>query len=138
MSRHFGHLFSPAVETTDGLSQTQREAIVDLLHYCMCADRELFPCEVDAFEEEVAEFNWEPSVNFESFAARSLEEAHGAVASPERRQAALASISSRLATNEAKMQALALCPRIFLADGHYAQEERAIFVEIKRAFGWPT
>lgn len=138
MSKFPGNLFSPALSPTDGLSQSQREAIVDLLHYCMCADKELFPCEVDAFQDEIERFNWDPGVDFEPYAARSLEQAHGAVSSDELRQKALSSIASRLATDEAKSQALALCPQIFLADGHFAQEERAIFVEIKRAFGWQT
>jgi len=138
MSKFPGRLFSPVATPTDGLSQAQREAMVDLLHFCMCADQELLPAETDAIADETAGFNWDPAIDFSLFAGRSLEHAYGATATPESRQAALASISERLTSTEMKTQALELCQQVFLADGQFAPAERAVFLEIKRAFGWPV
>ncbi|HUG12371.1 MAG TPA: hypothetical protein VMM36_15245 [Opitutaceae bacterium] len=137
MSNFFSRLFSPVASPTDGLSQTQRGAIVDLLHFCMCADQELTPAESNAIAGEVAAFDWDPAVDFDSFAARSLEKARAAMATAATRESALASISDQLASTETKTQALALCQELFQADGEFAPAERAVFVEIKRAFGWP-
>ena len=137
MSNFFSRLFSPVASPIDGLSQTQRGAIVDLLNFCMCVDQELTPAESSAIANEVAAFDWDPAVDFESFAARSLEEARAAMATAGTRQSALASISDQLASTETKTQALALCQQLVQADGEFAPTERTVFVEIKRAFGWP-
>ena len=138
MSKFLGRLFSPAASPTDGLSQAQREAIVDLLHFCMCADQDLQPTESSAIADKVAGFNWDPAVNFESFAAKSLERAQAAIMTTDSRQAALASVSERLAGTETKTEALELCQKLFQSDGEFAPAERAVFTEIKRAFGWPV
>jgi tellurite resistance protein len=60
------------------------------------------------------------------------------VAAPETRQATLNEISGRLVSTETKTRALALCPQLFRADGEFTPVERAVFVEIKQAFGWPS
>jgi hypothetical protein len=61
-----------------------------------------------------------------------------AVATLETRQTALDSISNRLQTAEAKTNAIGLCQKVFHADGEFAQVEQTVFLEIKRAFGWPV
>jgi hypothetical protein len=104
----------------------------------MCADHRLLPVESEAIVQEVTTFNWEPAIKFDLFAARSLERAQAAVNSAETRKLALDDIAGRLATTENKTRAVTLCPHVFLADGEFAPAERAVFVEIKRAFGWPT
>ena len=133
----FGRLFSPVTPPTDGLSQGQREAIVDLLYFCMCADQRLLPVENAAIADEVATFNWDPTIKFETFAAQSLQRAQLAVAAPKTRETMLLDIGNQLVTTETKTRAITLCPQIFRADGEYAPAERAVFVEIKRSFGWP-
>ena len=137
MSTLFSRLFSTATPPTDGLYQSTREAIVDLLYFCMCADLRLLPVESAMIESQVSTFNWEPTTPFETFAQQSLARAQAAIATAESRQAILIEIEQRLATTETKTRAVALCPQVFRADGEYAPAERSIFLEIKRAFGWP-
>ena len=103
MSNFFGRLFSTATPPTDGLSQTQREAIVDLLYFCMCADQRLLPVENTAIFNEVATFNWEPTIEFSAFAERSLAREQAAVKTPEVRKSALDEIAGRLVSTETRV-----------------------------------
>ena len=138
MSSFFRRLFSSNAPSTDGFSQTQREAIVDLLNFCMCADSALLPEEREAIATELKSYHWDPAVDIEKFAAESRTRAAAAVKNPGNRVSLLKSIAGRLVTTEAKTHALALCPQVFMADGESAPEEHEIFLEIKRAFGWPV
>lgn len=138
MSTFLRRLFSTTSSPADGLAQPQREAIIDLLNFCMCADDKLLLDEVITIEDETQILSWDPAVDFMTFATRSRERAQAAIATPETRQAALASISDRLRTSEAKTNALDLCQKVFQADGDFAPVERSVFQEIKRAFGWPA
>jgi uncharacterized tellurite resistance protein B-like protein len=133
----FSRLFSHATDVSDDLSQGQREAIVDLLHFCMCADRRLLPVESGVIAKEVAAFNWKSHVAFEEFARQSLAKAEAAMATPESRRTLLEKIGEQLVSTEVQTRAIALCPRIFTADGEFVRVEHEIFAEIKRAFGWP-
>lgn len=137
MGRLLPRIFSPGASPTDGLSQAQREAIVDQLHFCMCADQELLPSKSGEIAHEVSGFNWDPAVDFEAFAEKSKDRARAAVADPGMRKAVLASVAERLATTEMMTRGLELCVNVFKVDGEFAPEERTVFHEIKRAFGWP-
>jgi hypothetical protein len=138
MSTLFAFLFTPSATPTDGLIQSEREALLDLFHFCMCADQKLLPVEGAAIADELIKFHWEPGVNYENFALKSLQRAQAAVASPEARKSALQHISKRLISMETKNRALTVCTKIFMADGAYVSEERDIFLEIKQALNWPT
>ena len=135
MSSFLRRLFSSDASPADGLTQHQREAIIDLLNFCMCTDGKVLLDEEITIDDEIQEFCWDPSVDFRTFAAQSLERARAAVATPETRRIALDSISDRLETPGAKEGALVLCHKVFKADGDYAPVERGVFLEIKRAFG---
>jgi len=137
MSTFLRRLFSTTANPADGLIQPQREAVIDLLNFCMCADQKLLLDEEITLDDEIQGFSWDPAVDFMKFATQSRERAKLAVATPEMRHDALASISRRLQTTEAKTNALDLCQKVFHADGEYAPVERTVFAEIKRAFGWP-
>jgi tellurite resistance protein len=138
MSTFLRRLFSSTASPADGLTQPKREAIVDLLNFCMCADEKLLLDEMITIDDEIQGFSWDPAVDFMTFATQSRERAMVAVATPETRQTALASISDRLQTTEAKTNALDLCQKVFHSDGEYAPVERSVFQEIKHAFGWPA
>ena len=53
-------LFHKSEAPNDGLTQPQREAIVDLLNYCMYADNLIFLAEDRLITDTVAKFNWDP------------------------------------------------------------------------------
>jgi len=116
----------------DGLTQPQREAIVDLLNYCMYADNLVMLAEDRLIADTVAKFNWDPkAVRFDQFDARSVGNARNARESQVYRDQFLDSIRDRLDTAAVKGQALDLCQELFLADGARSDEEDAMFQNLR-------
>ena len=124
-------LFRKSEAPNDGLTQPQREAIVDLLNYCMYADNLVFLAEDRLIADTVAKFNWDPKVPFDQFDARSTSNARNASESQVYRDQFLASIRDRLGTAAVKGQALELCQELFLADGSRSDEENAVLQNLK-------
>ena len=106
-------LFRKSEAPNDGLTQPQREAIVDLLNYCMYADNLVFLAEDRLITDTVAKFNWDPKVPFDQFDVRSLSNARNATESQVYRKQFLASIRDRLGTATVKGQALDLVQELF-------------------------
>src|SRR6184192_40033 len=90
-------LFHKSEAPNDGLTQPQREAIVDLLNYCMYADNLIFLAEDRVITDTVAKFNWNPKVPFDQFDVRSIDNARNATENKGYRDRFLASIRDRLA-----------------------------------------
>ena len=92
-------LFRKSEAPNDGLTQPQREAIVDLLNYCMYADNLVMLAEDRLIADTVAKFNWDPkAVRFDQFDARSVGNARNARESQVYRAKFLGSIRDRLDT----------------------------------------
>jgi hypothetical protein len=125
-------LFRKSEAPNDGLTQPQREAIVDLLNYCMYADNLVMLAEDRLVADTVAKFNWDPkAVPFDQFDARSTSNARNARESQVYRDQFLASIRDRLGTTAVKGQALDLCQELFLADGAHSDEEEAVLQNLR-------
>jgi uncharacterized tellurite resistance protein B-like protein len=122
---------SEASAHKDGLSQPQREAIVDLLNYCMYADNLVFLAEDRLIADTVAKFDWDPKVPFDLFDVRSIDNARNASESQVYRGQFLASIKDRLGTEAVKRKALDLCQELFLADGARSDEEDAVLQNLR-------
>src|SRR5437879_8122079 len=91
-------LFRKSEAPNDGLTQPQREAIVDLLNYCMYADNLIFLAEDRLITDTVAKFNWDPKVPFDQFDVRSMDNGRNATANTGYRDQFLATIRARLGT----------------------------------------
>ena len=117
---------------SDGLTQPQREAIVDLLSYCMYADNFVFLAENRFITDTVAKFDWDPKVPFDQFSVRSIANARNATESQVYRDQFLASIRDRLGTAAVKGQALDLCQELFVADGARSDEEDAVLQNLRK------
>ena len=92
-------LFHKSEAVNDGFTQPQREAIVDLLNYCMYADNLVMLAEDRLIADTVAKFKWDPkAVPFDQFEARSVGNARNARESQAYTDQFLASISARLDT----------------------------------------
>ena len=115
----------------DGLTQPQREAIVDLLNYCMYADNLVMLDEDRLITDTVARFSWDPKMPFDQFDARSVGNARNARESQVYRDQFLASIKERLDTPVVKRKALDLCQELFLADGARSDEEETVLQNLK-------
>ena len=59
-------LFHKSEAPKDGLTQPQREAIVDLLNYCMYVDNLIFLAEDRLITDTVAKFNWNRKITVRS------------------------------------------------------------------------
>ena len=125
-------LFHKSEAPNDGLTQPQREAIVDLLNYCMYADNLIFLAEDRVITDTVAKFNWDPKIPFDQFDARSINNARTASENQVYRDQFLAWIRDRLGTAAVKGQALDLCEELFLADGVRSDEEDAVLQNLRK------
>ena len=124
-------LFHKSEAPNDGLTQPQREAIVDLLNYCMYADNLIFLAEDRLIADTVAKFNWDPKIPFDQFDVRSIANARTARENQGYREEFLAWIKDRLDSAAVKRQALDLCQEIFLADGARSDEEDAVLQNLR-------
>ena len=129
----FNRLFKSATESKDGLSQSQREAIVDLLNYCMFADNLVTISESRFVAAEVDSLNWDPKISFDYYQGKSIGAARAALDEPESRKGFFDSINLRLATPEIRNRALNLCLKLFLADGTKSEKESAMLGAIRKA-----
>ena len=124
-------LFHKPEAPKDGLTQPQREAIVDLLNYCMYADNFVFLAEDRFITDTVAKFNWDSKVPFDQFVLTSTGNARNARENQGYRDRFLASIRNRLGTAAVKGQALDLCQELFVADGVRSDEEDDVFQNLR-------
>ena len=131
MSSLIRKLFHKSEASRDGLTQPQREAIVDLLNYCMYADDLVFLAEDRLIEDTVARFSWDLKIPFDQFDARSVGNARNARESRVYRDQFLASIKERLGTAAVKRKALDLCEELFLADGARSDEEAVVLQNLR-------
>jgi len=124
-------LFHRSEAPRDGLTQPQREAIVDLLNYCMYADNLVMLAEDRLIADTVAKFDWESKTPFDQFDARSVGNARNARESQVYRDKFLASITDRLDTATVRGKVLDLCQELFLADGAQSQEEDEVLQSLR-------
>jgi hypothetical protein len=125
-------LFGKPEAPKDGLTQPQREAIVDLLNYCMYADNLVMLAEDRLIADTVAKFNWDSKVPFDQFDVRSIDNARNARENQGYRDKFLASIRDRLDTAAVKEQALDLCQELFVADGAQSVEEDDVLQNLRQ------
>ncbi len=137
MSNWFSKLFS-STPVEDGYSQAQREALLDLLVFCMCADRRIEFAEQDLLEDQTGRFSWDSVTAVEAFIKQSRKRADQAHLSEESRAAYAADINKRLQTNELRTDAISLSRRMFVVDSDFANVEKGSYSIISRAFGWAT
>ena len=123
---------SEAPTQKDGLTQPQREAIVDLLNYCMYADNLVMLAENRLITDTVKKFNWDSKVPFDQFALRSIDNARNARENQGYRDRFLDSIKDRLDTAAVKGKALDLCQELFVADGARSDEEEDVFQNLRK------
>jgi hypothetical protein len=134
------HSIKNLFETTgspkdDGLSQPQREAIVDLLHYCMYADN-LVALKEDQFINTVAAtLSWDDKISFETYEGISIGNARRAKEQPAYRAEFLNSVATRLGSQAVRQLAFDLVKQLFNADANLAESESQQLPGLRRALG---
>jgi DUF1680 family protein len=129
MPTSFQKVFSAdSTKKNDGLSQSQREAIVDLLHYCMYADNFVALAEDKFINAVAATLNWDKNISFEVYEGGSIGKARKAKESAGYRDTFYKDVVARLATKEARAMALKLCKELYNADSMTESESQQLAV----------
>lgn len=104
------------------LSQTEREAIVDLLHLCLYADAHISLKEGEFIAGVVEATGWDQSLSFSAYEARSIAAARAAKTDDSQKKEFIEFASSRLKTQASRSLALQLCADLFSADATQDRE----------------
>lgn len=136
MSFSFSRLFNQKSATGDSLTQPQREAIVDLLHYCLYADNHIALAETEVLNKIVSDFSWDPkAVSFGAFESKSIAAARQAKENEGSREEFLKAIGQRLDTPESRRRAFELCKKLFVSDGVQSDKETVVLARIQQLLG---
>ncbi len=124
MSTSLQKVFSAdPTKKNDGLTQPQREAIVDLLHFCMFTDNFVALAEDRFVNSVAATLSWDNNISFESYEGGSIGNARKAKESQAFRENFMKGIVQRLGSSEARKLARDLCKDLYNSDGNMAESE---------------
>jgi hypothetical protein len=133
MPLRFLKLFSSDKPSADGLTQPQREAIADLLHYLVYADSHIAAREGDYVNETIQSLSLDAALSFSAYEQRSIAAARQAKENPDHRREFIASIAARLDTSEARARALELGKTLVWIDGTNTAHESAALADLQAA-----
>lgn len=136
MSNWFTRIFTTNSSINDGYTQAQREALLDLFNFCMCADRRIEFSEQEFIEKEMQSFNWQSEETVAAFSKHSIRRADLAHKTDETRRAYAADIDQRLCSAELRALAIALSHQLFHVDREYVKLEKHSYSIVASAFGW--
>ena len=85
--------------TSTELRQSEREAIVDLLHLCLYADGHIGVQESTLLSDVVEKLGWDANLSFSSYESRSIADARRARLDDTARQDFIAYAAERLCSN---------------------------------------
>jgi hypothetical protein len=117
------------------LNQGQREAIFDFLLLATYADNSLKLKEEQRLYELVSGLGWNSYQEPTAYADTATAHMRVALESDESFQNVLKKLNERLQTQEARVFAIAIVPRILEADNSVPDAEKAFYDAAKAAFG---
>jgi hypothetical protein len=129
------NLFHKQPAPSDGLTQGQREAIVDLLNYCSFIDHDLSASEGELIDNLGHQFHWDANIDFDYYVNKSIGAVRGVLESLDSQRDFLADISKRLDSKQSKATALSLADKIIKVDGRVTAEERKTYQAFRKAIG---
>lgn len=127
-------LFQSRKDHATQLAQSEREAVVDLLHLCLYADTHISLKEGDFISDVVEVIGWDQNLSFASYEPRSIAEARAARSDDERKQEFLNHAADRLQSPASRQVALDLCRDLCATDGVDVREEK-LLGQIKSTLG---
>ncbi len=114
------------------LSQTEREAIVDLLHLCLYADAHVSLKEGDFISDVVDVIGWDRNLSFSAYESRSIASARAAKTDEVSKKEFVEFATSRLKSPGSRSLALQLCADLFAADTTL-DREAALLAQLRAA-----
>ncbi len=128
----FSRLFRSTDKPSDGFTQPAREALVDVLHYCMYADKHIALAE-DAFIEKAARtLSWDAKISYDYYEGKSVAEVRRALADQKARDAFFDSVKERLTAPAQRQFALKLAADLMAADGDKSNAEHDALVALRK------
>jgi hypothetical protein len=131
----FTHWFhskeSASTAKDDGLTQGEREAIVDLLNFCSFVDHDISDAEeriIDGLEEKL---NWDQSKDFDYYVNKSVGFVREFIESKDD-EYFFEEVSKRLISRDSRKLGVSLSERLLRADGELKPEEVAALDKIKK------
>jgi hypothetical protein len=121
ISKLFHKTHIPGV--TDGLTQEQREAIVDLLNYAMFADNNIAISEDQFIADTESKMTWAPHIDFDIYEEQSIGFVRRAKDDQSYRGEFFDSVKRRLGDPKTKNKALDLCSQLCAVDGAITPKE---------------
>jgi len=129
----FKKLFQPSPKANDGLTQAAREALVDVLHYTMYADRHIAVREDQFIEATARALSWDPNISYEYYEGKSTGAVTRALSDAAEGQAFFESLKSRLARQSDRELALTLAADLAKSDGQQRDSETAAIAKLRAA-----
>lgn len=117
------------------LDQAQREAIFDFLLLATYADNSLKLSEDQRLYELVSGLGWESYQEPTEYADTATSRVRAAAETDAGTKAFLAKLNERLATQDAKVFAIGVLPRVLDSDKSMPEAEQAFYDAAKAAFG---
>ncbi len=112
------------------LPQSEREAIVDLLHLCLYADAHLSLREGQFISDVVDVIGWDTNLSFSAYEQRSIAAARAARADEKSKKEFIEYAATRLGSPASKDLAVSLCADLFSADGT-SDREAGLLMQIR-------
>lgn len=128
-------LFHPKPKSSDGLTQAEREAIVDLLNYCSFVDHDIADSEEVTIDDLEYQLDWDHNIDFDYYVNKSVGAVRTAIEDKDSPEDFLKGIRARLDSKKSRQIALDLSDKLFKADGRIAPEESETLKAIKGALG---
>jgi uncharacterized tellurite resistance protein B-like protein len=119
--------------SSDGLTQSQREAIVDLLNYCSYADRDISQSEEDMIDGLGSKLDWDQNMDFDYYVDKSIGVVRNVIEDKDSAPDFLKDVRKRLDSAKSREIALGLCDKLFKADGKVTTAERETLKAVAEA-----
>jgi hypothetical protein len=126
-------LFLPKAAPSDGLTQRQREAIVDLLNYCSFIDRDIVQSESELIDGLERQFHWDVNVDFDYYVNKSVDAVRNVLEKKDSAGEFLEAIRARLNSKKSRAIALGLADKLVKSDGRVAAAESETYQAIRKA-----
>jgi hypothetical protein len=126
-------LFLPKAAPSDGLTQRQREAIVDLLNYCSFIDRDIVQSESELIDGLERQFHWDVNVDFDYYVNKSVDAVRNVLEKKDSAGEFLEAIRARLNSKKSRAIALGLADQLVKSDGRVAAAESETYQAIRKA-----
>ena len=132
MQSLFQKLFT---QQPSGVSQVQREAMVDLCLLGMYADSKLSIDEQDFLDNEFDKLTWESGISLSSYLQRVIPKVRAATDNAEAMATFLKDIGQRLGEDSVKQTAIDLLQNLLATDG-IAQPESKFITDVRKIIGY--